>query len=82
MNCPKCHSNHVEVITLGNIEREGTYAAAVTGIAALKIGASLMGLRTMTPSWKSVKNGTDELGVPKQYKCLRCGHIFHGRDFK
>ena len=55
MKCPKCHSTNVETTTLGEVEQAGAYAVAALGIAAAKIGVSLLGGRSMTPSWDSVK---------------------------
>jgi transcription elongation factor Elf1 len=81
MKCPKCHSTRVENTTLGSVEQAGTYAAAVLGIAAAKVGIAMLGGRSKTPSWDSVKKGTDGFGIPRQFKCLRCGHVFHGRDY-
>ena len=55
MKCPKCHSTRVENTTLGSVEQAGTYAAAVLGIAAAKIGVAMLGGGSKTPSWDSVK---------------------------
>lgn len=80
IKCPKCGCKRVERTALGKLEKGGTYATAVAGIAALKLTAHFFGLRTATPSWQSVKNGTDELNVPTQFKCKNCGNTFHSSD--
>lgn len=51
MKCPICHSTKVETTILGSVEQAGTYAAAVAGIAAAKIGVAMLGLKSKTPSW-------------------------------
>lgn len=76
MKCPKCHSTKVEKTTLGIVENIGSYAAVVTGIAALKIGFSAMGLRSKTPGLKDIKDMAND--IPQQYKCQNCGNVFHG----
>lgn len=78
MKYPKCHSNRVEKTTLGSAEEVGTYAIAIAGVAAMKISASLFGLRTATPKMSQIKDNTN--WVPRQYKCLNCGHEFHGKE--
>lgn len=81
IKCPKCKSSNVKQTTIGSVEQGATYVVAGVGIAALKFGAHLMGLRTMTPKMSAVKSGTDELGIPRQYECCNCGEKFHARKY-